>query len=72
MADKSFGWRPDKAKKADRLLFTRSSFDEFPDLWVSDLDYNNPQKITDLANRWSRLFGAKLNCEIFSALMASH
>ncbi|MCI0493360.1 hypothetical protein L0Z72_00005, partial [candidate division KSB1 bacterium] len=28
MADKSFGRRPSKAKKADRFLFTRSSFDE--------------------------------------------
>jgi len=51
MADKSFGRRSYKAKKADRLLFTRSSFDEFPDLWVSDLDFKNMKKITDLGKQ---------------------
>jgi len=51
MADKSFGRRPYKAKKADRLLFTRSSFDEFPELWVSDLDFQNMKKITDLGKQ---------------------
>lgn len=51
MADKSFGRIPFKAKKADRLLFTRSSFDEFPDLWVSDLDFNNMKKITDFGKQ---------------------
>ncbi|MFQ5742095.1 MAG: prolyl oligopeptidase family serine peptidase [Acidobacteriota bacterium] len=38
MADKSFS-TPVKAKEADLLLFTRSSFDEFPDLWVGDMDF---------------------------------
>lgn len=51
MADKSFGRRPYKAKKADRMIFTRCSFEEFPDLWISDLDFSNPQKITDLGKQ---------------------
>lgn len=51
MADKSFGRRPYKAKKADRFMFTRSSFDEFPDLWVSDLNFSNPKKVTDLGKQ---------------------
>jgi dipeptidyl aminopeptidase/acylaminoacyl peptidase len=52
IADKSFGFRyPIKAKKADLLLLTQESFDEFPDLWVSDLDFKQPKKITDLGNQ---------------------
>ena len=37
-----------KAKDADVLLFTREAYDEFPDLWVSDLAFASPQKITDV------------------------
>lgn len=37
-----------KAKKADVLLFTRESYEEFPDLWVSDLDFSTPRKISDV------------------------
>ncbi|MCH2055183.1 MAG: prolyl oligopeptidase family serine peptidase [Thalassotalea sp.] len=35
-----------KAKYADKLLFTREDFHEFPDLWVSDLNTANGQKFT--------------------------
>lgn len=35
-----------KAKKADRILFTRENFQEFPDLWVSSLELENPKKIS--------------------------
>jgi dienelactone hydrolase len=48
MANKTFGYRQTKAKEANVLLYTRSSFDEYPDLWVSDLEFQNPQKITNL------------------------
>lgn len=37
-----------KAKEADRLLFTRESFQEFPDLWVSDLDFNNMRRMSQV------------------------
>lgn len=37
-----------KAKKADRFIFTRESFDEFPDIWVSDMDLKAPVKVTDV------------------------
>lgn len=37
-----------KAKDADVYLFTREDYDEFPDLWVSDPDFANPRRITDL------------------------
>ena len=38
MADKAFG-RPTKAKNADALMYTQSAFDEYPDLWVSGMDF---------------------------------
>jgi dipeptidyl aminopeptidase/acylaminoacyl peptidase len=37
-----------KAKDADRLLFTQEDYDEFPDLWVGDLDFRNRNRVTDV------------------------
>jgi dipeptidyl aminopeptidase/acylaminoacyl peptidase len=37
-----------KAKNADKLIYTRESFEEFPDIWISDLNFTSPQKITDV------------------------
>ncbi len=37
-----------KAADADRVLFTREDYDEFPDLWVGDLDFGNRRKVTDV------------------------
>jgi len=45
--DARFG-RPVKARDADRMVWTRESFVEFPDLWVGDLDFTNGAKITDV------------------------
>jgi len=36
-----------KAEKADRFVFTRQTFQEFPDYWVSGPGLKNPRKITD-------------------------
>ncbi|WPP50482.1 S9 family peptidase [Catalinimonas niigatensis] len=36
-----------KAKNSNDLLFRKSSFTEFPDLWHSTLEFNNPKKISD-------------------------
>lgn len=36
-----------KAKDANRMLFTREDFKEFPDLWVADLNLKKPKKLTD-------------------------
>jgi dipeptidyl aminopeptidase/acylaminoacyl peptidase len=38
MVDRAIG-RPTKAKNADTVLFTQSAFNEYPDLWVSGLDF---------------------------------
>ncbi|MEX0968500.1 MAG: prolyl oligopeptidase family serine peptidase [Bacteroidia bacterium] len=36
-----------KARNSNRLMYTRSSFQEYPDLWVSHLDFENPEKISE-------------------------
>ncbi|HLP62818.1 MAG TPA: prolyl oligopeptidase family serine peptidase, partial [Candidatus Deferrimicrobium sp.] len=35
-----------KAKKTDRLIYTREDFGEFPDIWVSDLSFKSPEQVT--------------------------
>jgi dipeptidyl aminopeptidase/acylaminoacyl peptidase len=37
---------PTKARDADVLMFTASRFDEFPDVWVTDANFKNPQKVS--------------------------
>ncbi len=37
-----------KAQEADMLLYTRQSYTEFPDLWVTDLKFKKPRKLSDL------------------------
>ncbi len=36
-----------KAKQADTVVFTEQRFDEFPNLWVSDLSMASPARISD-------------------------
>ena len=43
--DRSFG-RPIKAKNSDRVLLTRETYVEFPDYWVSDSKFENPERLT--------------------------
>lgn len=45
MMDKRFS-NPTKAENADVLVYSRQSFEEFPDLWVSDTTFQNPKKIS--------------------------
>ena len=44
--DHLFG-RPIKATNADRVLMTRETFVEFPDYWVTDTHFANPQRLTN-------------------------
>jgi dipeptidyl aminopeptidase/acylaminoacyl peptidase len=37
-----------KADSADVLLYTREDYDEFPDLWVADLDFDDRRKVTNV------------------------
>lgn len=36
-----------KAKKADAVMFSREDYGEFPDVWVSDLSFKQPKKVSD-------------------------
>ena len=36
-----------KAEDADRVIFTRQTFERFPDYWVADLDLDAPRQVTD-------------------------
>ncbi len=47
MMDHRFS-RPKKSKNANILSFTRSSFVEFPDLWTSEIDLSNMQKVSNV------------------------
>lgn len=42
MVDKSIG-NPTKARAADVLMFTQSTFSEYPDIWVSGMDFIGEQ-----------------------------
>lgn len=37
---------PRKAEDDDRVVVSRESFQEFPDLWATDLDFSDPEKVT--------------------------
>lgn len=45
-ADNSFS-TPVKAKNADKIIWNKSSYREFPDLWISNLNFENSEKITN-------------------------
>ncbi len=46
MAARDFS-TPRKAEEADVLWLTRESFREFPDLWVSGMDFSDMEKVSD-------------------------
>jgi dipeptidyl aminopeptidase/acylaminoacyl peptidase len=46
MVDKAFGGLI-KAEDADTLAFTLQTFEEFPDLWISDVDFAGMKKVSD-------------------------
>jgi dipeptidyl aminopeptidase/acylaminoacyl peptidase len=45
-----------KARQANRFMFTRETFREFPDLWVSDERFSAPRKITNANPQMSRYY----------------
>ncbi|MCD6332400.1 MAG: hypothetical protein J7L89_03920, partial [Bacteroidales bacterium] len=51
--DCSFG-RPKKAKSVDKLLWTRTTVSEYPDLWISTFDFKDARKITHANPQQSR------------------
>ncbi len=47
MVDKAFG-AVNKAKNADTVVFTLSRYEEFPDLWTSDLTFKDMKKVSNV------------------------
>jgi dienelactone hydrolase len=45
--DVMFGRRIIKAEDADKILYTRETFVDFPDYYVSDTQFQNPFRVTD-------------------------
>ncbi len=45
--ERRFAFRA-KAEDADVLMYTREAYDEFPDLWVADLNLAGARKVTDV------------------------
>jgi dipeptidyl aminopeptidase/acylaminoacyl peptidase len=37
-----------KAEEADRVLYSREDYNEFPDLWVADLRFQDSRKVSDV------------------------
>lgn len=37
-----------KAKNADTLIYTQSSFAEYPDLWVADINFQNTRQVSNI------------------------
>lgn len=52
LEDKRFG-RVLKAQKADKVMYTIESFVNFPDYYISDLNFTAPKAVTD-ANPWQK------------------
>ncbi len=53
--DFRYNIRPQKAKNADRYLFTKENFEVFPDLLLSDRSFKNPVRLSD-ANPQQQLY----------------
>jgi dipeptidyl aminopeptidase/acylaminoacyl peptidase len=47
MVDKAFG-AVNKAKNADTVVFTLTRFDEFPDIWTSDMTFKDMTKVSNV------------------------
>ncbi|MDX1645595.1 MAG: prolyl oligopeptidase family serine peptidase [Longimicrobiales bacterium] len=43
-----------KAEDADVVTFTRSTFSDFPDIWVTDLEFDDAREVTDANPHQSR------------------
>ncbi|MBD3414834.1 MAG: prolyl oligopeptidase family serine peptidase [Candidatus Aminicenantes bacterium] len=66
MEDKYFGY-PEKAENSDTLMLSRMAFDEFPDVWISDMSFSNLQKITDLGRQMEPYIWGKAELRDFKS-----
>lgn len=58
MLDKRIG-APVKAKHADVMVITEQTFDEFPNLWITDVNFTAPTKVTDANPQQSQFVWGK-------------
>ena len=58
MLDKAFG-AVAKAKNADTVAFTLSRYDEFPDIWTSDLTFKDMKKVSDVGKQQASFIWGK-------------
>jgi len=47
ITDDVYFYNPEKAKAAEKIIWQRSSFEEYYDLWVSDIDFTDAEKISN-------------------------
>ncbi len=47
IAEDVYYYNPEKAKEAEKIIWQRSSFKEYYDLWISDIDFTNAEKISN-------------------------
>ncbi len=66
MDDMYFGY-PRKAENSDTLIFNRMAFDEYPDIWISDMNFSNLQKVTDLGRQMEPYIWGKAELRDFKS-----
>ncbi|MEA2005206.1 MAG: prolyl oligopeptidase family serine peptidase [Acidobacteriota bacterium] len=54
-----------KAKDTEMLMFERSAFDEYPDLWVSNINMKSQSKITNLGDQMNPFIWGKAELRSF-------
>jgi hypothetical protein len=47
---------PVRAQHADVLLWRKGCFSEYPDIWISDLNFRNSQKISNVQPATGKLY----------------
>ncbi|MFW6139967.1 MAG: alpha/beta hydrolase family protein [Acidobacteriota bacterium] len=66
MDDKNFGY-PRKANNSDTLILNRMAFDEYPDIWISDMNFSNLQKVTQLGRQMEPYIWGKAELRDFKS-----
>ena len=66
MLDQAIG-NPRKAENANRYMFTRSSYEEFPDIWVSDTRFGNMKKVSDVGKQLDQFIWGKAELRDFAS-----
>ncbi len=66
MEDRAFGY-PRKAENSDTLILNRMAFDEYPDVWISDKNFSNLQKVTDLGRQMEPYIWGKAELRDFKS-----